>query len=347
MKKYKKILIDAILFFVIIGLTLYGVFHGEDLSGLKDAIKESNILWLIPAVPLVLFFIAGESIVIWHMLDCYGIYVKERFCFLFSAVGFFFSCVTPSATGGQPMQIYFMKKEDIPVPIATVILLVVTITYKFVLVVVGIGLWLFAGGFLAEYVAEARWVFYLGILLNVGCVILMCVVVFHPSFAKKTLILGAKLLERIHILKHKEERLDKIERSMNHYHEAAEFMSSHWGMIARVFVITVVQRFAMFAVTYFVYRAFSLNSMNFFEVMFLQAVISVSVDMLPLPGGMGISEGLFMVIFKKVFGEALLIPGLILSRGLGYYSELFLSAIFTLVAVVVFQVREHKKSKVK
>lgn len=175
----------------------------------------------------------------------------------------------------------------------------------------------------------------------------MCVVVFHPSFAKKTLILGAKLLERIHILKHKEERLDKIERSMNHYHEAAEFMSSHWGMIARVFVITVVQRFAMFAVTYFVYRAFSLNSMNFFEVMFLQAVISVSVDMLPLPGGMGISEGLFMVIFKKVFGEALLIPGLILSRGLGYYSELFLSAIFTLVAVVVFQVREHKKSKVK
>ena len=347
MKKYKKVLIDAILFFVIIGLTLYGVFHGEDLSGLKDAIIECNILWLIPAVPLVLFFIAGESIVIWHMLDCYGIYVKERFCFLFSAVGFFFSCVTPSATGGQPMQIYFMKKEDIPVPIATVILLVVTITYKFVLVVVGIGLWLFAGGFLAEYVAEARWVFYLGILLNVGCVILMCVVVFHPSFAKKTLILGAKLLERIHILKHKEERLDKIERSMNHYHEAAEFMSSHWGMIARVFVITVVQRFAMFAVTYFVYRAFSLNSMNFFEVMFLQAVISVSVDMLPLPGGMGISEGLFMVIFKKVFGEALLIPGLILSRGLGYYSELFLSAIFTLVAVVVFQVREHKKSKVK
>lgn len=347
MKKYKKILIDAILFFVIIGLTLYGVFHGEDLSGLKDAIKESNILWLIPAVPLVLFFIAGESIVIWHMLDCYGIYVKERFCFLFSAVGFFFSCVTPSATGGQPMQIYFMKKEDIPVPIATVILLVVTITYKFVLVVVGIGLWLFAGGFLAEYVAEARWGFYLGILLNVGCVIFMCVVVFHPSFAKKTLILGAKLLERIHILKHKEERLDKLERSMNHYHEAAEFMSSHWGMIARVFIITVVQRFTMFAVTYFVYRAFSLNSMNFFEVMFLQAVISVSVDMLPLPGGMGISEGLFMVIFKKVFGEALLIPGLILSRGLGYYSELFLSAVFTLVAVVVFQVREHKKSKVK
>ena len=52
MKKYKKVLIDAILFFAIIGLTLYGVLHGEDISGLGDAIKECNTLWLIPAVPL-------------------------------------------------------------------------------------------------------------------------------------------------------------------------------------------------------------------------------------------------------------------------------------------------------
>ena len=31
----------------------------------------------------------------------------------------------------------------------------------------------------------------------------------------------------------------------------------------------------------------------------------VSVDMLPLPGGMGISESLYLVMFAPVFGEAL------------------------------------------
>ena len=346
-KKTKRNLFNALFLVALLGLTIWAVFKDQDFGVILHTLSQIAPGFLLAGFILVIVYVCRESVIIKYLLSTVQIKVPLFNCIRYSFVGFFYSCITPSATGGQPMQIYFMKKEDIPVPIATVILLVVPISYKFVLVVVGIGLWLFAGGFLAEYVAEARWVFYLGILLNVGCVILMCVVVFHPSFAKKTLILGAKLLERIHILKHKEERLDKIERSMNHYHEAAEFMSSHWGMIARVFVITVVQRFAMYAVTYFVYRAFSLNSMNFFEVMFLQAVISVSVDMLPLPGGMGISEGLFMVIFKKVFGEALLIPGLILSRGLGYYSELFLSAIFTLVAVVVFQVREHKKSKVK
>ena len=54
--------------------------------------------------------------------------------------------------------------------------------------------------------------------------------------------------------------------------------------------------------------------------------------MLPLPGGMGISEKLFAMIFIPVFGKRLLLPGMILSRGLGYYTELGLSALLTIVA---------------
>ena len=52
---------------------------------------------------------------------------------------------------------------------------------------------------------------------------------------------------------------------------------------------------------------------------------------LPLPGGMGISETLFLNIFSPVFG-GLLLPGMVLSRGLGYYGELLISAAFTVVA---------------
>lgn len=54
--------------------------------------------------------------------------------------------------------------------------------------------------------------------------------------------------------------------------------------------------------------------------------------MLPLPGGMGISEKLFTMIFIPVFGKRLLLSGMILSRGLGYYTELGLSALLTIVA---------------
>ena len=55
----------------------------------------------------------------------------------------FFSCITPSASGGQPMQIYFMKKDKLPIPVTTLVLMIVTITYKAVLVVIGIVIWIF------------------------------------------------------------------------------------------------------------------------------------------------------------------------------------------------------------
>ena len=99
-----------------------------------------------------------------------------------------------------------------------------------------------------------------------------------------------------------------------------------------VFAITMFQRFALFTATWFVYKAFGLGGAKAVAVITLQAVIAVSVDMLPLPGGMGISEKLFTMIFIPVFGKRLLLPGMILSRGLGYYTELGLSALLTIVA---------------
>lgn len=34
-------------------------------------------------------------------------------------VRIFFSAITPSASGGQPMQLYFMKKDKLPLSVST------------------------------------------------------------------------------------------------------------------------------------------------------------------------------------------------------------------------------------
>lgn len=53
-------------------------------------------------------------------------------------IGFFYSCITPSASGGQPAQIYYMSKDGLDVSVSTLVLMIVTITYKAVLVLVGL-----------------------------------------------------------------------------------------------------------------------------------------------------------------------------------------------------------------
>ena len=331
MKSRKKIIFNGVFLAVVFALTIYGVFHGEDLSSMMNAIHRADKRWLIPGIALVAFFIWGESIIIWYMMRSSGIQLKKRTCFLFSSVGFFFSCITPSASGGQPMQIYYMKKEKISIPVSTVILMIVTITYKLVLVVIGIGIAIFGRGFLHKYLEGILPVFYLGLALNIFCVTFMTILVFHLLLAKAIMVKGMKLLERLHLVKKKDGRLKKLEDSMDTYRNTAAYLKNNPFVIVKVIGITFIQRMALFAVTWFVYQAFGLHGTGFWEILFLQAVISVSVDMLPLPGGMGISETLFLNIFSPVFG-GLLLPGMVLSRGLGYYGELLISAAFTVVA---------------
>ena len=236
------------------------------------------------------------------------------------------------------MQIYYMKKEKIPVPVATVVLMVVTITYKLVLVVIGLGILLFGQGFLHRYLESILPVFYLGLALNVFCVTFMTILVFHPVLAEEILMKGMTILERIHLMKKKQERRQKLKESMNVYRETAAYLKQNRKVLFWVILITFVQRMALFAVTWFVYLAFRKHGTSVQDVVFLQAVISVSVDMLPLPGGMGISETLFLKIFAPVF-QGVLLPAMVLSRGLGYYSQLLISAFFTVVAQILYSFR--------
>ena len=284
MKSRKKIIFNGVFLAVVFALTIYGVFHGEDLSSMMDAIHRADKRWLLPGVALVAFFIWGESIIIWYMMRSSGIHMKKRNCFLFSSVGFFFSCITPSASGGQPMQIYYMKKEKISIPVSTVILMIVTITYKLVLVVIGVGIAIFGRGFLHKYLEGILPVFYLGLALNIFCVTFMTILVFHPLLAKAILVKGMKLLERLHLMKKKEGRLKKLEDSMDTYRNTAAYLKNNPLVIVKVIEITFIQRMALFAVTWFVYQAFGLHGTGFWDILFLQAVISVSVDMLPLQG---------------------------------------------------------------
>lgn len=339
----KKVVLNFIFLITVFSLTMYFVFRGKDIEDIIGAAREADGRYLILSLICVVLFIIGESVIIFYMMRTLGAEVKMSHCALYSFVGFFFSCITPSASGGQPMQIYYMKKDKLPVPVTTLVLMIVTITYKAVLVFIGVLVCLFGRDFVGSYLGDMVWVFYLGVALNVFCVTLMMILVFAQGLAKWLMVTGHGILERLHIMKHKESRLEKLMESMDVYHETASFWAGHKRVILNVFLLTIVQRCILFTITYWVYRSLGLHSYGIITITLLQSVISVSVDMLPLPGGMGISETLYMAMFVPVFGE-LMLPSMLLSRGISYYGQMMISAVMTCVAHLVIG-RNVKKKK--
>ena len=61
----KKSIANTIFLVLIFALTLYSVFHGEDLPAVLRTIGEVNPWYLIPGTAGVILFIWGESIIIW------------------------------------------------------------------------------------------------------------------------------------------------------------------------------------------------------------------------------------------------------------------------------------------
>lgn len=331
--KLRKNLLNALFLIALIAITIWAVLKDQDLSIILDTLTSIAPAYLLAGFVLVILYVCSESVIIKYLLHTVKICVPLFNCIRYSFVGFFYSCVTPSATGGQPMQIFYMRRQNIDIPTATIILMLVTIEYKFVLVFIGLALAVFGQGFIHDYMsAEVRFFLYLGIALNVFCVAFMSFLVFLPDTAKFLIMKGFGLLKRLHIMKEKNNRTQRLNNSMELYKNASVFLRANKKAIVHTTLITFVQRFFLFFITYITYVSFGFHTENAFTITLLQAVISISVDMLPLPGGMGISERLYLLIFIPVFGSAATATAsLLVSRGFSYYILILVSGVISLI----------------
>ena len=346
LKKNKKNIFQILFLILLCVGTFFLLFKDRELGGIWDSIQKANKLYLCAGVILVVFFVSGESTIIFYMMRSLKIHAPFIHCIKYSFVGFFYSCITPSASGGQPAQIYYMSKENIDVSISTLVLMIVTIAYKFVLVVVGAGVILFHHDLISTYMAKTKFFFYLGLLLNVGCIAFMMILVFMPGLTKKLMILGHNILVKFHVMKHRESRLEKLSKAMDKYGKASDYFKSHKMVIINVLLLSILQRFILFFVTYLVYCSLGLRGANWTDIVLLQAVISVAVDMLPLPGGVGASETLFLSMFGPIFGSSIY-SGLLLSRGISYYALILISAAVTIYTHITITRASEKRRRMR
>ena len=346
--KIKRNIFDVVFLVVVFGLTMYGVFRGQDYHAVIEGLKQCDLMILVgPCIVLVLAFIMLESVIIKYVFNTLGDKVRLTRCYLYSFVGFFFSLITPSATGGQPAQLIFMKKDKLSVAHSTLVLLLVTIGYKLVLVVLGgIILIIRPERIMVQLQGVEFWI-WLGIILNVIFIAALLILVYVPSLARKFLLACIRFLSKIKILKDKQKWLDKTNGMMDRYDDASKYLKSHKIVLFNVFLISVLQRVALFFITVVVYWSFHLHGTPLIDILILQCLISVGADMLPLPGGMGITERLFLAVFEGAFG-ALTLPAMILSRGFSFYIQLGICAVMTVVAyIVVFRIGGKKNNQEK
>lgn len=317
---------SIMLLILLMGVTAFVIIKNNDMGAVYAAIAQTDKIWIFAGVIASLFFVAAEGSIIWYLLQALHLKISLLQCVGWSFIGFFFSGITPSATGGQPAQLYYMNKAGIRLADSTPVLMVVAILYKFILAIIGILITILWRENIQIYFAEYTWLFFLGIILNTILVAILVWVMVTPRYAMAVAVFVEKALVKICILKPDDFRMDKIQEAVAHYGEVVQFFRKHTIKIVVATIMTLLQRSSLFFLTWLIYRGMGLEQESIWTIMLLQAAVYIAVDMLPLPGSAGISELVYATVFASVFTGDLLTASLCLSRSISFYLVLVFSA---------------------
>ncbi|MGN0344438.1 MAG: lysylphosphatidylglycerol synthase transmembrane domain-containing protein [Lachnospiraceae bacterium] len=319
-RKKKKLIIQVGLFLAIMVFTIWFVFRDEEVEAVLTAMKQMSFAHLLLAVAVALFYVSMEGVMIWYLLRSIDGTGSLFSCISCAFIGFLFSGITPSATGGQPMQLYYLKRDGNSWSLSSVVLMTVALMYKLVLVIFGGGILLFWRVPLRGYLGGGYYrLFLLGLTLNTLLVVGLLMVMFTPSVIRMMISKVEWLAVRLHLIKKKGSKQARLDHFMENYQNALSFLKEHKGKMLAVLLGTVVQRTAVFALTYIVYRGMGLSGATLTTIMWLQAAVYIAVDMLPIPGAQGITEAMYRRAFLDIFTAGHVTASICISRGVSFY----------------------------
>lgn len=347
--KINKKLVFSILFFVVMLIaTIYILFKDNELDSVINIIKSVNVKYLLICALLIVLYLLFEGLYLLITFKSLKQKTSLSKCFAYSCIEYYFSAITPSSTGGQPFQSYYMAKDSIPVTKSTIALILNTYTFKIVLLVLGIfciasrpTVALNNGTLFNIFLVFG---FVINLLIIIGCFLIMK----SKRKVKKFVIWLVNILGKLHLKKDPDSTIKKMDEYMEDYKKGVSYLKKHPALTFKVLGLTLMQRLCMFSIGYVVYLAFGLSGFSYLDFLTIQVVIAIAIDSLPFPGGMGITEVMMLKIYLPVYGENMLTASVLLTRVFSYYFCLILSGIVVLInhlRVTIFT-KENKKEEI-
>lgn len=316
---------------VLMAASFWLLFRGVSSATLRQAFSGFRPGYLLLGLGLMLCFVGCEALCSRLTLVRLGHRVAYRRCLGCSFAGFYLSSITPSSSGGQPAQVYYFSRQGVPAAHGALVMLLNAICYQVVSLLLALAACMLLPELLRSLGTGMSLLLAGGgavmVLLTAG----MLCMLLRPGTARRLagglLSIGAAL----RLVRHREAAQTGLERQLAAYRQGAAYIRANRTLLPQLLGITLLQLVAIYAVPYAVYLGFGLRQTTLLELAGAQALLSLAVSALPLPGAVGAAEGGALRIFPLFFPSALAAPAVMAARGISFYSMLLLSGLVTLL----------------
>lgn len=325
-EKLKKVA-NVIVLALVTCLVLYFSLK-DNFNTIINEIINVNIFWLVISFLLALSFWFFKAIATTRIANIFkkDYSIKQGMRLVLETN--FFHAITPFAVGGQPYEIYSLKKSKLKITEATNVSIVNFIVYQIALVLLGIIAIVYNHHFvLLKENDLLKNLVVVGFLVNFIVIVALFLLTCTKKINKILMKFIIKVLNKIHIVKNKDEKIKQFNEYLNEFHQGAKILLHDKKLFIKLIFVHFIGLISSYLIPLTLAYAMGISSYTGIEAIVLSSYVMLIGAFVPIPGGTGGLEYGFMTFYGSFIKGSKLNAIMLLWRFITYYFAMILGAI--------------------
>ena len=290
--KNKKINIIILIF--ALSLVLYFTLK-DNLEGVIKELSNINIFIFVISILTYMLSLVFKSISL-HIFIKENGSKKYKFknTFALTLIGQFLNGITPFQSGGQPFQIYLLKKEGFRISDTSCAMIKDFISYQIALIIMGVLALLIN---LKLKIINLNLLIFIGFMIN----IVVLIVLFLSVFAKKTIMKLADklmiLLIKIKVIKYEDTFRKKVIDGLNNFYEGGIELKNDKTKLMISVLTNIMNLSLLYIIPFIIFKSANCNNVTILGSLSLTAFVMLIGNFIPIPGATGGIEYGFISFF--------------------------------------------------
>lgn len=238
--------------------------------------------------------------------------------------GRYYDAVTPLATGGQPFQMTYLMGRGVPSAAALSIPIAKMFFYQLSWFVVS-SVCLIVSFVDKSFNSFVNIASIVGFVLSFAVMFLTLFLSISKGVGKKLVAKTLKLLQKMKIIKNYEKQYQRVINYVEDYQNIMRQYVKNPKDFIFEFLFTLLRTFAVYSMPFFIFCTFNgFTTGVYFKFLVMGVLVDLASSFIPLPGGSGMNEVSFSLMFGLYFESGPLFWAMLLWRFFTYYIYLIL-----------------------
>ena len=337
----KRNLFSILVILLTLGMIVTVAFSNTQMTNAWDRLFTLDWVWVLAALLGWFVYMFFDMLGTRYYLHRNGHPISMGYALYITLIGFYYSNITPAALGGQPMQVYYLSKREVPVPIGTSMISIKFFAQQVMMVLMATTVWVVNSGFVDAHLGGMKWAIWIGYVLNFASIPLILLAALHRPLIQAIVAFFVRLGARLKIVKHPEQSLLHISAGLDVYHASILRLGKHPGQIIGQLLLAGTSLLGLMSVSLSVYHAFGMTGTPWHDVLTVAILLCLSASHTPLPGASGAQEGGFLVFYNGIYTQGTIGLALLMWRFCTYYIFLVIG----MGMMIASNVRAHRQAR--